>query len=151
MENMMRIVWTLAVILFSCLFVFVIHPTFFAYFDYPNADEESQQSFLDGTADGLKASFLVSGFRGEMESIRGDAARDQISFTIRHTEPHMDHIKPHVIESRKRSWMRDICPTAKNQHLLDYGITIEIKFKRPNHSKLMNVTVNSETCADYIP
>ena len=120
-------------------------------FDYLTADEERQQKYLENVARGFRGGFTIgAGNSAEITQTFTDASIDMISFSIllkgeRINDTPFDHI-----EKQRLLMLKKTCQQAANKKLLEYGITMRMRFFRPGGDKLMAIQVDEGSCAKYI-
>lgn len=120
-------------------------------FDYQSATEESQQKFLEGVANGFKTGFrITSGNRAELTRVDADASIDMVSITIQYKEDVAEKATGQQIGMMKNQMLSFGCKHAKKNDMLDKGVTIRFRLKRPSGSQMSGFDVDTEGCQAYI-
>jgi hypothetical protein len=120
-------------------------------FDYADASEERQQKFLDGVAKGFEAGFKRSA-RGsaEIERIKSDAVYDTISVDIRFKDPNAEHANGYQVEAFRKSVYTENCRLFASRKLLEAGVKMKLRIKRPSGGILTNLAFDSAACKPYL-
>lgn len=120
-------------------------------FDYANASEERQQKFLDGVAKGFQSGFRRSA-KGlaEIERIKADAVYDTISVDIRFRDKNTERANGYQVEAFRKSVFTENCALFDSKKLLDAGVKMKIRMKRPSGGVLTNLAFDSAACKPYL-
>ena len=120
-------------------------------FDYATAESAERQKFLDSVAKGFRGGFrLGAGKSAEITDTFTDESVDLISFSIQLKDERINDVPLGHIEKQRLLMLKKSCQQASNKRLLDYGVTMRMRFYKPGGAKLMSVTVNQENCAKYL-
>ena len=120
-------------------------------FDYVTAEEERQQQYLDNVARGFRGGFKIgAGKSAEITKTFTDASIDMISFSIQLKDEKINDTPYDHIEKQRLVMLKRTCEQAANKKLLEYGITMRMRFYRPGGAQLMAIQVDEGSCARYI-
>jgi hypothetical protein len=120
-------------------------------FDYATADEERRQKYLENVASGFRGGFKIgAGKSAEITQTFTDASIDMISFSIQLKDERINNTPFDHIEKQRLIMLKKTCQQAANKKLLEYGITMRMRFYRPGGGKLMAIQVDEAACAKYI-
>ncbi len=120
--------------------------------DYVTADIEQKQKYLDNVARGFRGGFNIgAGKSAEITQTFTDASIDMISFSIQLKDERINDTPFDHIEKQRLLMLKKTCQQAANKKLLEYGVTMRMRFYRPGGGKLMAIQVDEAACAKYIP
>lgn len=120
-------------------------------FDYANASEERQQKFLDSVVKGFEAGFERSAKgAAEIEWIKADAAYDTLSVDLRFRLKDVERANGYQVEAFRKEMLTENCKLLDSKELLDAGVKMKLRMKRPSGGVLTNMTFDSAACAPYL-
>jgi len=119
-------------------------------FNYVTADEEQKQKYLNDVARGFRGGFKIgAGKSAEITQTFTDASIDMINFSIQLKDERINDTPFDYIEKQRLLMLKKTCEQAANKKLLEYGITMRMRFYRPGGGKLMAIQVDEAACAKY--
>lgn len=122
-----------------------------ASFDYQTASEERQQKYLDGIANGFKTGFrFTAGNRAELSRLEADASIDMVSITIQYKDDRMEKASGEQIGQMKQLLLKYSCKNAQKSKMLEQGVTMRIRMKRPSGSQMTGFDIDEEGCQGYV-
>ncbi len=120
-------------------------------FDYATATEERQQKYLEGVANGFSAGFkLTAGKRAELSRVEADASIDMISITIQYKDEKIENVTGQQIGQLKKMMQKTACKMADKKKMLESGVTMRMRLKRPSGSQMTGFDINAADCAPFL-
>lgn len=120
------------------------------HFDYASASEESQQRFLERFGWGFRKIIGDgAGETAEVERVDADARWNSVDVDIRFTEPQVETFSSSEVEAVAQAIYVEYCKTDDEKRLLEQGVRMNLRMKRPSGGALSNVVLDDETCATF--
>lgn len=119
-------------------------------FDYAAASEDRQRKYLEKIARSFERNFSAAvGDNAIVERISADAHRDAISVEARFAKKEIETATAGQVEDFRSFAYGRSCAWFAERALLDQGVTLKMRIKRPSGAALTAFTVDRESCEPY--